>query len=564
MCGVAGVFTTNQSVMQDRQSICQVLKKRIDFRGPDGQGVLELFFASAYLLFLHKRLAITDNSDAASQPMMSRCQRFLMVFNGEIYNTNELKLFLPGFSFKTESDTELLLELFSKIGEKVIDLLEGIFAIAIFDQQTNSLFLATDHLAIKPLYYFFDGATFAFASSAKALAALDVVTSKLDEKAEEKFYAFGSVFGEQTVFKNVKKLGAGESLSIMLDHNLSLSKKRYFSLESSFTKKRIIKSYDVTKKCLQEKIFEVVSQQMPTKVDAGFLLSSGIDSSLLCAVAARLGFKFDTFSVGFDESCGYRSEVLAAQKFSKNIGVKSHSLIVSKSQALDYLDQFFQACDQPSSDGFNSFLAATVAGEKCKVIISGLGADELFFGYWFHPKLLRQSSIQNIAAKIFPANFAKTADVLPGYRLLPSVNKELRFVDSFLNTLDCDFDQMLSCFELLFYDQFTLLPDSDNFFMQKAIECRVPFLDRRLIELALEIPAWKKFNSFFYPASKKKNILLEILQELAPFYQQVSKQGFELPIFEWLGITGDSWDEKMLQFRTLSWRNYWLKQDRQC
>lgn len=565
MCGVAGAvhFLDNGELGFSIDKVSQEFEQGLRSRGPDGFGIF--VSPDKNYFFVHTRLAITDLTILAKQPMISSCDRYIITFNGEIYNQKELaEKYLFGFHLCTESDTEVLLEVFARVGPRMFSELEGIFAIAIFDKFTRELWLAKDHLGIKPLYFFHDESQkmFSFASSAKLLAQVFDQTS-FDPVSVELFKLFGSVPSEQSFYKNIFSFPAGFFFKVSCS---GIEKNRYHYtisyLSSSFSKQKLD---------LETCLIDVIQSQVPTKVPFGVFLSAGIDSSLLTVLLKRLGYDFFTFTIGFEENISmYKNEAVAAKKFAQRLGTQHQEWIITKKEVKDLFTQYIALMDQPSSDGFNVFVASKLAAGFCKVVFSGLGADEIFLGYWHHKHFWNFSNLQHLWYKKILYGLGSFASVhrygksvlhRAGYSFLNHTelqtsalktylwfrSLEQKFVDyprSFdeLNEIfeEDQFSdlQKLILAELYFYDQYKLLRDADTFGMASGIEIRVPFLDKRIISFGLSQANIKTDSQYLLISGKKQ--LLALLRNFDSNYSQISKQGFELPLDQWLFSTPTS------------------------
>ena len=561
MCGIAGLWQLSSS-QEDSLEKARRLQGLLKKRGPDGQG---LFVESdGSLSLVHTLLAITDQSAAARQPMFSADKQFVMVFNGEIYNTAELKKnFLPGLLLQTTTDTEIIVELFAKLGEKTFALLEGIFALAIWDQATKTLWLARDYLGIKPLYFYYDDQAplFAFASLAKILATTQGLWDP-DYESVKSFLKYGCTLAPRTIFKKIQALPCGRYLKFSL-MSRSFKLFAYQKLENllgpSSSKGSLTTDLKTTLK-------NVIASQIPSKVRYGVFLSAGVDSNLLAALLQELGQKFATFTIGFSSQNKHlTSEAALAKKLAAHWGAEHHEWILQDTEVPKLYDEYLQALDQPSSDGFNSFLAAKLAAPFCKVVFSGIGADELFLGYWHFAHLhnwykMSQNNLRPAwyAIASWLRNFpyfksflfrqkhyflqdpALQNDILAAYlfyrqeekmpfAISQSVGQKLKEI--FTNSA-FSFWQKMVLAELFFYDQNKLLKDIDSLSMYHGVEVRVPFLDRRIVSYALASLADLTDQTF--AASFGKQNLRKLLASYHPPALLATKQGFELPLEQWL------------------------------
>ena len=372
MCGINGYISSNKNFNQEE------LKKslqRIRHRGPDNQNV----WVKGKVGLGHRRLSIIDLSDDANQPMTSNSERYVAVFNGEIYNFKQIAQ-KHKLNLKTSSDTEVILEAFEQQGVSFINELNGMFSLAVFDKETNKIFLFRDRMGIKPLFYYYDGENFAFASEIKALLEFNFIKNniKLNKNSVSLFLQFGYIPEPETIFNNIKKFPSG---NYAIYHNNRLEITNYWSIESKITK-NTISDISTAKNKLNELLVESVKLRMISDVPLGTFLSGGIDSSLVTAVAQSISKKpIKTFSIGFAES--KFNEAAYAAKVARYLNTDHHEFIVSEKDVLELIDNFFDIYDEPFADssGFPTILVSKMAKKYVTVVLSGDGGDELFHGY---------------------------------------------------------------------------------------------------------------------------------------------------------------------------------------
>lgn len=563
MCGVAGIlnFSEASSLSFGLSTIAENLKQDLLNRGPDGQ---HIFVTADYKnFFIQTRLAITDLSDAAIQPMISLCGNFLIVYNGEIYNQDFIKkAFLQDFEFRSESDTEIILEAFARTGPSLFSLLEGIFSIAIFNLRTATLFLARDHLGIKPLYFYHDARNriFAFSSIAKSLAQ-NFTAMAINFRATLLFKQFGCVPGDESFFQNIYSVPAGSYFTVV-DNKINAFK--YHNAIDYLENDNDQMKQSCQSQNIMVKLKDVLRSQIPTKVEFGIFLSAGIDSNLLAKMVKALGYNFYTFTIGFEtQGLIYKSESILAKKLATKLGSKHYEWIITVSEAKSLFNEYLQAMDQPTTDGFNIFLAAKLASQFCKVVLSGLGADELFLGYWHYLHLWNWIQLQNkfykvpvqwLISKLRYLRVVKSLlyrsgrlflaeprlntaqDVYLWYRSIDQnyYKAEAEFLKGIFETQEFSVIQKFVLGELYFYDQFKLLRDADVFSMYHGLELRVPFLDKRMISCGLKYLSDINHDNFKMKFGKQ--VLLELINQYDPSFRPIPKQGFELPFYEWLQV----------------------------
>lgn len=531
----------------------------LSHRGPDAQGL----YQSQQMLLGHRRLAIIDLSEAARQPLSNEDGSLWLSFNGEIYNYRGLRdlLVAKGHRFKSETDSEVILHLYEEYGKDSLNSLSGMFAFALWDERKRCVFLARDRLGIKPLYYSEQPGTLIFASEVRAILASGLVSRDYDRDALIKFLQYGSIPTPYTVFQHIRMLPAAHYL---LRDNSGMSIRPYWNLSDSL---HVADDGPVNLECLRELFFQTVKRHLVSDVGVGILLSGGMDSSSLAAAAFKGGGqKFHTLTIAFDED--RYDESCFARVVSQRFGSHHHERRLTSGMMVQEIPAFLQAMDQPTVDGLNTFMVAKAAREEgLRVLLSGLGGDEVFFGYphfkhvaWLFralpflkniPPPVRQLLVGGL---IWEARWAKLsgADRLhylqnPSLASAYCVYRGLfppRAIQSLLDdgrpclepvwvdglfTLPSDLDRAAHLeFKHYLHDQ--LLRDTDVMSMRHSIEIRVPFLDHEFVEAVLRIAARKRFHS-----RKDKWLLRKIVQdELPKTILNRSKQGFILPMSRWM------------------------------
>jgi asparagine synthase (glutamine-hydrolysing) len=386
MCGINGIFAYHYAANPiDREELVRT-RDHMAARGPDGSGVW--FSDDARAGFGHRRLSIVDLSDNGSQPMISSDGRFVVTFNGEIYNHRQLRRALEekGYVFRSRCDTEVLLHLFAEKGEAMVHDLRGMFAFAIWDARHRSVFLARDPYGIKPLYYADDGWTFRFASQVKALLAGGRVSREKEPAGQVGFFLWGSVPEPFTTFQAIRALPAGATLCV--DALGIRSIKRYHTIAGAFHGAADVEGTRLCPAGLREEmtseLLDSVRHHTIADVPVGAFLSAGIDSGSLVGLMRDCGQSdIQTITIAFEEfRGGPNDEAPRATEVAKLYGTHHTTRIVTEGEFRADLPAILTAMDQPSIDGFNTWFVAKAAREQgLKVAISGLGGDELFGGY---------------------------------------------------------------------------------------------------------------------------------------------------------------------------------------
>lgn len=549
MCGITGYISTKITQQELKASV-----QSIAHRGPDNQSL----WVEGNSGLGHARLSIFDLSAQANQPMISHDGRYVIVYNGEVYNFKQLAEKYNIYT-KTTSDTEVILELFSLIGHRFVNEMNGMFAGAIFDKQEQKLFLFRDRMGIKPLYYFFSGEDFAFASEIKALVRFEVIKNNLihNKDSISQFLHLGYIPNPNTFFENIYKFPSG-SIGIFSENKLDIQS--YWQVEQ-----KILYNSDsdvsVTKKQLEKLLISSVTKRLNSDVPLGTFLSGGIDSSLVTAIAQKIASSnVKTFSIGFKESKFNEAEY--ANTVAAKLGTDHHEFMVSETDVLELVDDYFNAYDEPFADssGFPTMLVSKLAKKYVSVILSGDGGDELFHGYGMYNWANR---INNPAFRIF----GKSAELglslfFEKYkrykRYFESVGKDhLKshifsqeqgfFSEKELEKLlvkyqDSHFDENILCkrklspveeqaiFDLKFYLQDDLLTKVDRASMHYSLEVRVPLLDHSIVEFALNLNPVLKMNG-----KEQKYLLKQVLFDYLPKEMfDRPKWGFSIPLEKWL------------------------------
>ena len=396
MCGIAAIFNYRDSSPTDRAEMQRYLAY-MQRRGPDGQG--QWSSPNNAVSLGHRRLAIIDLSDNGIQPMTSLSGRSVITFNGEIYNYKELRADLEarGHTFRSASDTEVLLELYEEYGQAMVDKLRGMFTFALWDHTKRGLFIARDHLGIKPLYYSDNGKTFRLASQVKALLAGNAIDTAPNPAGHVGYFLWGHIPDPYTLYKNIHALPAGSSGWI--DARGPREIKTFCHLPDIFA------SAEGRAGCpqpaaldeLREILLDTVKHHLIADVPVGVFLSAGLDSTTLAALSAEAGGNLRTVTLGFNEFRGTANdETRLAELAAEHYHADHKTIWITKKDFQANYDRLIHAMDQPTCDGVNSFfISAAAQAAGLKVALSGLGGDELFGGYpsfWEIPPTVRSLS----------------------------------------------------------------------------------------------------------------------------------------------------------------------------
>ena len=565
MCGITGIYAFteqgNSFISKTSNAVNAIIK-----RGPDSNGV---FFHNNVGLG-HVRLSIIDVSEAASQPFIDKTGRFVIVFNGEIFNFKELreKLTQKGISFRTQSDTEVLLNLYITEGAAFLNKLNGFFAFAIYDRKENSLFIARDRLGIKPLLIYNDEDKLIFASEMKALLAYGI-SKEIDTESLYSYLQLNYIPAPYSIFKNVAKLQPGSYLEIK--HN-TIKKSIYYEIPYLATNNYTNLSYDTAQKELINLMNQSIQKRLIADVPLGAFLSGGIDSSVIVAIASQYVDQLNTFSIGYKDEPLF-DETIYAELVAKKYNTNHTTFKLSNNDLYENLFKVLDYTDEPFAD--SSALAVNILSmhtrKHVKVALSGDGADELFAGYnkhaaefkirkggmllnlikWSNPLFnqlpqSRNNKFANINRQI--VRFGKGMHFNEKNRywrwcayadeseidklLLSQINKNnyLQRKNEILKHIcrNGSFNEVLST-DMKLVLQNDMLVKVDMMSMENALEVRVPFLDYQVVDFAFTLPVDYKIRSNY-----RKCIVQDAFRNYLPseLYQR-PKHGFEVPLLKW-------------------------------
>lgn len=545
MCGIAGFV---DKTIKDKDKIIKDMAKRIEYRGPDGEG----YYIDDYVALAHKRLAIIDLT-SGSQPQYNEDKSKVIVFNGEIYNFAELKSILKksGHKFKNKSDTEVIIHGYEEWGNNVVKHLRGMFAFAIWDKDKKELFMARDGFGIKPLYYTKMGNTFAFASEIKAFLDMPDLKKELNKEIISSYLCFNSTPTEETFFKGVYRLQPGYSLTYK---NGNIVKNQYFKLEFAPNNDDL----DTSVKKIRKAMKNSVEYHKISDVEVGSFLSSGIDSSYIVSLA-----KPDkTYTVGYDNP--KYDEIEYAKKLTKELGISNTSKKITKEEYMAALPNIVYHMDEPLADpsSIALYFVAKIASRDVKVVFSGEGADELFGGYlsyreeidnsWYmkipYPIRHIASNIASLLPDVRGLNFIyRRGQKLEDYHIgLGRVfrDKEAQNIVNYsnqINTKDIlkplysEYSGNTNLAKRQAVDYYYWLVNDflhavDRNTMMFGLEARTPFLDKEVYEVARHLPDNLKINK-----ETTKPALREASREVIPngAYKK-KKLGFPVPLREWM------------------------------
>ncbi|BAZ24825.1 asparagine synthase (glutamine-hydrolysing) [Kalymmatonema gypsitolerans NIES-4073] len=561
MCGIAGILTVNQ--YQDvLETIIRRMQTAIQHRGPDDSGIYISPDKQAALA--HTRLAILDPSPAGHQPMSIADGRYWITFNGEIYNFKQLQynLLTEGEQFHSQTDTEVILKLYQKIAYNCVEHLQGMFAFAIWDDWEKTCFLARDPLGVKPLYYWQAGSSLVFASELRTILASGLPAVNMSMQGLYGYLISGSVPEPYTLIEGIHCLAAGHWLYW---RPAGVSTKQYWQL--NFPHATI--SPQEAKEKVREALVDSIQHHLVSDVPVGIFLSGGIDSTTVLALASQAqNEQLQTYSLAFEEQEWNEGEI--AKHIAKEFGAEHTEYKLTASSAKELLPKFLQAIDQPSVDGFNTFCVSQVAHQSgTKVVLSGLGGDELFAGYHSFKKIpqmvawakqmqaipllatgvgmglahygtspkmkrfgdfLQQTPSSAAAYRSFRGIFSHTEACAIAHQYIRSPLLEKGGWGEHLSNYQkqtSTLEDEISFLELSCYMRNQLLRDSDVMSMAWGLELRVPLVDRVLFEAVASIPSHIRL-------AFGKKLLIEAVPELPDWVIKRPKRGFSFPFEQWM------------------------------
>jgi asparagine synthase (glutamine-hydrolysing) len=616
MCGITGFWQAPEQDQMTQQNILTRMSDQLYHRGPDAGGIWS--DPESGIGLGHRRLAIVDLSPGGHQPMHSKSDRYALVFNGEIYNYQEIRQQLETLGhgpWRGHSDTEVMLAAFSQWGvEAALEKFNGMFAFALWDKQTRKLFLSRDRLGEKPLYYGWCGNTLLFGSELKALKAHPEFKGAIDRDAVTLFLRFNYIPAPHCIYQGFYKLPAG-TVVCFEGPNHRAQPEAYWSFKA-VAEAGIANSWEGSD---QDAIAEVsdllqdaVNLRMVADVPVGAFLSGGVDSSLIVALMQRSSQRpVKTFSIGFAE--GAFNEAVYAKDVAQHLGTDHTELYVSPQDAIEALPRMASMYDEPFADSSQipTFLVSQLARQQVTVSLSGDGGDELFGGYsryldgeriWNRiapiPRGLRQTSarmLTQLSAAQWNRRMAPVQNFLPAGLKQPTPGDRLHRIADVVGVADGPdlYLDLMSHFKqpaklvhdgqepqdlfrdrsrwakgadfaqhMMYMDTLTYLPDDilvkvDRAGMAVSLEGRIPLLDHRLVELAWRLPMQYKIRN-----GETKWILRQVLDQHVPRNMfDRPKQGFAIPIESWLRGPLREWAGDLLNVDRLK-REGFLDADR--
>jgi asparagine synthase (glutamine-hydrolysing) len=585
MCGIAGIWGK-----ADREAVARMVHA-MRHRGPDQHGL----FQQGPVTLGMARLSILDLSDAGRQPMSNAQGTVTLVYNGELFNFRQLRdrLKARGHTFVSTSDTEVVLRLYEEYGDECLRHMRGMFALGVFDRRAGvgreRLLLARDQVGIKPLLYAHIPEGVIFASEMKAMLASERLERAIDPVALRLLLTLGSVLPPRSLVRNVRMLLPGQRLLV---ENGRARVNRYWSLQVDRRPEIRKLPYQAQVEALRETLQETVRQQLVSDVPVGAFLSGGVDSSILVALMSQEASGcIKTFSIGFDDEGKDLDEGADACRMARHLGTEHHAIRLEGRDVAERLEHFFDAVDQPSVDGINSYFVSAAARRTVTVAISGTGGDELFAGYpWFRSMVQEEQAQRRRPWRHLAHILAGSIACQPFFdrwqrRGVPTRVSQARMRSSFVTRyaqhhqvfgllganrlLAAGLKEAAEGGRALYYDLAPLdelprgttlervtalclrgycanqlLRDIDAVSMSHSLEVRVPLLDTAVVDFALSLPDATKLGPVqdedkvafpTYQASGAKRMLIDVgRQYLPPGFEIQPKRGFNLPMNAWL------------------------------
>lgn len=554
MCGICG-YVSNKSL---GKKLLKKMNDKISYRGPNADGYyIDNLGENKEIGLAHKRLAILDLSSSANQPMTSKNGDIILIFNGEIYNYIILREELQekGYLFNTNSDTEVIINGYLEYGINIVNKLNGMFAIALFDKREGTLYLIRDHIGVKPLYYYKDNTDLVFASELKPIMEFPGFQKKLDMNSLDMYLYHGYITGEKSIFKSVYKLLPGHYLKYK---NGVIELKEYWSVKEAYkNKKEKQESLEKWKEIVKNHLEKSINERLISDVPIGAFLSGGIDSSIIVSIMQKLSkVPVKTFSIGFKNK--EYDETKYAKRIAEYLGTEHTEYYLEIEDIKTLIKEIPKYYDEPFADSSQipTMMVSKLARKQVTVTLTGDGGDELFCGYSTYEHYKRFSKYVPLfkVAQIIPFKhfFIKklssrythifkfdTEDNLINAGYLNYLEKDSLIKNykktilnnrySSLNTLSQNIQEKAMLRDLITYLPDDILTKVDRASMKYSLESRAPFIDDyKFIELSFNIPHSLKFKNY-----ERKYLLKQILYDYIPKeLVDRPKKGFSIPIDE--------------------------------
>lgn len=571
MCGIAGIFNVDGKPVS--VSVLKDMTDVIRHRGPDGEG----FWTQSFVGLGHRRLAILDLSPLGHQPMRTDDGRFVISYNGEVYNFREIReeLIRLGHVFYSSTDTEVVLKAYAEWGRSCIERFNGMFALAVWDDYEKVLVLARDRFGVKPLYWSLRGSTFVFASEIKAILKHPEMSTRLSMEALSEYFTFQNVFSDLTLFDGVFLLPSGCTLSLRLGDASSLRIDRYWDYD--FHEASTLADREEYIEELDRLFTQAVRRQFVSDVEIGCYLSGGMDSGAITCVAAKQFRNLKSFTCGFDLSSASGMELSFDERtkaeFLSNLYKTEHYEVVLKAGDMERImpELVWHLEDLRVGQSYPNYYVARLASKFVKVVLSGAGGDEIFAGYpWRYYRAVVNVDIDDYASKYYsywqrlidddqrPSFFNHDVASQMNPNRPREIFRGILAGKKFVITSPEEYLNASLYFESRTFLHGLLLVE-DKLSMAHGLETRVPFLDNDLVDFAARVPIkyklrnladvvklnendlQRKHQKFYSPTNDGKVILRDVVSRYVPHdYSSGIKQGFSAPDASW--FKGESID----------------------
>ena len=570
MCGITGFCDFNHKLTKEHLEKASLVLRH---RGPDSGHVALFENSLATVGFGHRRLSILDVSDNGSQPMYSDDQNVVIILNGEVYNFKEIRqeLIACGYTFHSDSDTEVIIKAYQQYGIRSVDKFIGMFAYALYDIKEQMIYLLRDRAGVKPLYYFSKGDTLLFASELKSIYTYPVFEKKINEKAVALFFKYGTIRAPHTIFENTYKVQPGHYIKINLATK-KIEDIKYWDVLDFYNRPKLKISEDEALEEVERLFISAFNYRMVSDVPVGVFLSGGYDSSVVAAVLQKHSNQhIKTYTIGFHEEKW--NEAPHAKKIAEYIGTDHHEYYCTTKEAQDIFPTLCDIYDEPFGDSsaIPTTLVSQFARKQVTVSLSADGGDEIFAGYTRYHDISKINNIfksspdfvlntgkvlSNVSLKVFPRlkkvhKVARLSEILNSYHknglseiynrhfniremteLMPRFNSESVGLYDDLGPVNNENDFINKCLALDYrtYMVDDILVKVDRATMSVGLEGREPLLDNRIIEFVSQLPSSLKYNN-----GEKKYLLKKITHKYIPKeLLDRPKAGFSFPINEWL------------------------------
>lgn len=564
MCGITGLIHLDNNPVSP--AVLQRMTDAIAHRGPDGEG----HWIEGNVGLGHRRLAIIDLSPAGHQPAASLSQRYVLVYNGEVYNFRELRTELEtlGYQFRSRTDTEVVLNALIAWGAQALERFNGMFGLALWDRQEQTLLLARDRYGIKPLYYAQQGQTIAFGSEQKTILAMPEFQRSLDKEALLEYFTFQNIFTDKTLLNDVKLLPAGHYAVLdMKRRTPAMQFTQYW--DYNFQEPKVKASDEEYREELDRLFQQAVNRQLVTDVELGSYLSGGMDSGSITAIAAKSYPYMKTFTCGFDLNSASGIEMgfderSKAEYMSYHFKTEHYQMVLKAGDMERVLPKLAWHLEEPRvGQSYPNYYAAQLASKFVKVVMSGAGGDELFGGYpWRYYRAVVNDNFEHYIDKYY-AFWQRLIPNSEIKQVFAPIWKDVKHVwtrDIFRDVFKHHADNLYTPEDYinhsLYFEAKTflhgLLVVEDKLSMAHGLESRVPFLDNDLVDFAMRCPVHLKLNNladvirinendqgdkvskYFEKARDGKQIFRDVMKRYIPDdIARAEKQGFSAPDSSW-------------------------------